>query len=93
MLMLFSTGNVNFISDASKKLGLSVTVISGLNFLTGCGYYGIGVFRKGIMDYLGFEEGEYMSFAVYSIETTKRGTAVTQSASSSSSINIEPSND
>ena len=45
------------------------------------------------MDYLGFEEGEYMSFAVYNIETTKRGTAVTQSASSISSINIEPSND
>ena len=61
--------------------------------MTGCGYYGIGVLRKGIMDYLGYEEGEYRSFAVYNIETTKRGIAVTQSASSTSSIHIEPSND
>ena len=45
------------------------------------------------MDYLGYEEGEYRSFAVYNIETTKRGIAVTQSASSTSSIHIEPSND
>ena len=49
--------------------------------------------RKRIMDYLGFEEGEDRSFAVSNIETTTNGTAVTQSASSTSSINIEPSND
>ena len=84
--MLFSTGNVNFIFNASKILGLRATVISGLIFfMTGCGNYGIGVLCKRIMDYLGFEEGEDRSFAVYNIETTKRGTAVTQPASSTSS--------
>ena len=54
-------------------------------FMTGCGNYGIGVLCKRIMDYLGFEEGEDRSFDVYNIETTKRGTAVTQPASSTSS--------
>ena len=94
MLGLTNVTDVNALQYWECKLYLQCLNIFGLEgnsdfrldfFMTGCGNYGIGVLCKRIMDYLGFEEGEDRSFDVYNIETTKRGTAVTQPASSTSS--------
>lgn len=102
MLGLKNVTDVNALHYRECKLYLRCLKNFGLEgnsdfrlekILTGCEQHGIGVLRKRIMDYLGFEEGEDRSFAVYNIETTTSDTAVTQSASSTSSINIEPSND